>query len=202
MTHPSGRIGPNAIIQTVTALRERQGQAEADRLLTAWGLARWVTALPSDMVEEGDVTTLCRRVVEGLGREEGLAVLERSGELTAQYLLRHRIPGIARVFLPLLPDRIALRALFRAIAGHSWTFAGTGVFTTDVNLPGFAITRCPVCREVHGLGDALCGYYRATFEGLLRRLVNPRAVVAETKCEASGGDSCLFRVYLNERGPT
>lgn len=199
-SHPVGRIGPNAIIQTVTALRERQGVAEADRLLREWGLSRLVTDLPTDMVEEGEVTTLCARVIGGLGREEGLAVLERSGELTAQYLLANRIPGIARLLLPWLPDRVALRALFRAIEGHSWTFAGTGAFSTDLATPSFTIQHCPVCRELRGAPVAMCGYYRATFERLIRRLVHPRAVIEEVKCEATGGDSCLFRVRLDERG--
>lgn len=198
--HPVGRIGPNAIIQTVTALRERKGVAEADRLLADWGLGGLVTALPTDMVEEGEVTTLCARVIAGLGRGEGLAVMERSGELTAQYLLANRIPGIARLLLPWLPDRLALKALFRAIEGHSWTFAGTGTFSTDLSTPSFTIQHCPVCRALSGDGHAMCGYYRATFERLIRQLVHPRAVVEEVKCEAAGGDSCLFRVRLDERG--
>lgn len=198
--HPVGRIGPNAIIQTVTALRERKGVAEADRLLGEWGLGRLVIALPTDMVEEGEVTTLCARVIGGLGREEGLAVTERAGELTAAYLLAHRIPAFARLLLPWLPHRLALKALFRAIEGHSWTFAGTGTFSTDLATPSFAIRHCPVCRELRGDGHAMCGYYRATFEWLIRRLVHPRAVVEEVKCEAVGGDSCLFRVRFDERG--
>lgn len=198
--HPVGRIGPNAIIQTVTALREHKGVAEADRLLGEWGLGQLVTALPSDMVEEGEVTTLCARVIGGLGQQAGLAVMERSGELTAQYLLAHRIPPIARLLLPWLPDRLALKTLFRAIEGHSWTFAGTGRFSTDLSTPAFSIQHCPVCRDLVGAGGAMCGYYRATFERLIRRLVHPRAFVEEVKCEASGGDSCLFRVRLDERG--
>lgn len=193
-----GRIGPNAIIQTVTALRERKGVAEADRLLAEWGLGQLVSALPTDMVEEGEVTTLVARVIGGLGREEGLAVMERSGELTAQYLLANRIPGIARLLLPWLPDRLALKALFRAIEGHSWTFAGTGTFSTDLTVPSFSIRHCPVCRELQGGGHPMCGYYRATFERLIRRLVHPRAVVEEEKCEANGGDCCLFRVRLDD----
>lgn len=197
--HPAGRIGPNAIIQTVTVLRERRG-AEAEELLVTWGRGDLLTRLPDAMVEEREVSHLCARVIEGLGPDEGLAVLERSGSRTAEYLLANRIPWIARVVLPLLPDRLALRALFRAIGAHAWTFAGTGAFAADAALPGFSIDRCPICRELGAATRPMCGYYRATFEGLLRRLVNPSAVVVETECRAAGGQACRFEVRLGERG--
>lgn len=198
--HPAGRIGPNAIIQTVAALHERKGVSEGNRLLREWGLEQWTMGMPTEMVDEAQVSTLVSRVIGGLGREEGLAVLERSGELTAEYLLAARIPWIARLTLPWLPDRTALTALFRAIQGHSWTFAGTGIFAVDPAIPEFEIQSCPICREITSDGPAMCGYYRATFQRLIRRLVNPRAAVVEVNCEASGGDSCLFRVHLGERG--
>jgi divinyl protochlorophyllide a 8-vinyl-reductase len=199
MNHPHGRIGPNAIIQTVAALRERRG-AEVNDLLIGWGRGELIASLPTDMVEEQEVTRLCAQVVQSLGHVEGMAVLERSGALTAEYLLKHRIPWIARMLLPWLPYRMAVRALFRAIQGHSWTFAGTGIFTADAALPGFAIGNCPICRELGGASGPACGYYRATFEGLLRRLVGPAVSVVETACAAMGGGECRFRVYLDERG--
>lgn len=187
-----GRIGPNAIIQTVAALRERMGRAAADAALREWDHADLAVTLPDAMVPEEAFNRLTRSVFHGLGEAAGREVLERAGALTAEYLLAHRIPRLARLVLPRLPSRLALRILTRAIGGHAWTFAGNGVFVADLGAtPAFRITGCPMCR---GLAVTIptCTFYRGTFEGLLRRLVHAAVVVEERTCEARGGEYCEF----------
>lgn len=53
----------------------------------------------------------------------------KRGRLTASYLLANRIPKPAQIVLGLLPARIGLKLLLKAIGGHAWTFAGVGTFS-------------------------------------------------------------------------
>lgn len=191
----NGRIGPNAIIQTISALREQRGVDEADRLLDAWGHGSLRRQPPSDMVDERGVSRLCASVIEELGYAEGAVILDRAGAKTAAYLLQHRIPTAARLLLPWLPTRLGLKILFAAISRHAWTFAGTGKFTTDLKLPGFEITGCPLCRDLR-TESPVCAFYRQTFESLLHTLIDPRLRVTESECAAVKGSRCRFTIHL------
>ena len=196
MTAVAGRIGPNCLIRTVQALGERLGESEARAWLVAQGHRNLTERLPESMVPEADFHALAGHVLDGLGEEAGLAVLDRSGVLTAEYLLAHRIPAPARLLLPHLPARLGLRILSRAIGAHAWTFAGSGRFSVRLaGDPVFAIAGCPMCRGRHAARPT-CSYYRATFEHLLRRLLHPRLTVTESACEAVGGAACEFRISL------
>jgi divinyl protochlorophyllide a 8-vinyl-reductase len=191
-----GRIGPNAIIQTVAALRERLGGAGADAFLERTGHAELRSALPHDMVDEAQVNTLMRSVFAELGQDAALEVLDRSGALTGAYLLTNRIPKPAHILLPLLPARIALRILAGAIGKHAWTFAGTGhVAFTPGPEPAFSITGCPLCRGLTA-DRPVCPFYRATFAFLLRALVSRSTQVTETACQAAGAPACRFTIRL------
>lgn len=191
----NGRIGPNAIIQTITALRELRGIEEADRLLDAWGHGDLRRELPSGMVDERAVGRLCASVVKELGDADGRAVLDCAGAKTGAYLLRNRIPVAAKFLLPWLPDRLALKILFAAISRHAWTFAGTGHFSADLKLPGFEIAGCPICRDLR-CEAPVCAFYRSTFETLLRALIHPRVTVTESECSAVKGPRCRFTIQL------
>ncbi len=196
MTAVAGRIGPNCLIRTVQALEERLGTDAARAWLVAHGHQDLTERLPESMVPEADFHALAGHVLDGLGAETGLAVLDRSGVLTAEYLLAHRIPAPARLLLPHLPSRLGLRILARAIGAHAWTFAGSGRFSVRLTGdPVFAIAGCPMCRGRHA-SRPTCSYYRATFEHLLRRLIHPRLTVAEVACEAVGSTACEFRITL------
>lgn len=193
----AARIGPNSVIQTVTALRERYGQAQADAILRSAGHSDLLTALPTTMIDEREFLDLIRALRAQLGLDEAGAVLARAGERTADYLLANRIPAPARVLLRLLPARPALRLLLVAISGHAWTFAGSGRFSYTLGrAPVLALVDCVECRDTHA--DApICRYYAATFTGLLRALVHPRVRVVETACGACGRDRCEFAILFS-----
>lgn len=191
---PKDRIGPNSIIQTVAALRERLGPVGGDSALRSWGHADLTRALPQAMVPESDFNRLAHSVLEGLGPLAGQEVLDRAGVLTAEYLLAHRIPRAAQFLLPWLPARLSFRILSQAIRAHAWTFAGSGVFGVEyAPSAAYSITGCPMCRGLT-VRSATCTFYRATFERLLRQLIHPETTVEEVECEAAGGRCCRFSV--------
>ncbi len=197
-THPgvgAARIGPNAIIQTVGALEEERGPQETRRFLGRIGRGDLAERLPTTMVDELAFISLIGALRADMGVEAAGRILARSGERTAAYLLANRIPAPARAVLPLLPRRLGLSLLLRAIAGHAWTFAGGGRFSYSVDGKG-AILRLGSCPECRGLaaGEPLCRYYEHCFEALLRPLIDRRLSVREVACAAAGGEACVFEV--------
>lgn len=191
----AGRIGPNAILQTVAVLRVAHGDACVRTVLAMAGLAHYADHPPEAMVPEADVHALAAAVAAACGTDEAEHLLRAAGERTAAYLLAHRIPAPAQWVLRRLPAAWAAPLLARAMAAHAWTFAGTGRFTAARRPQGmaFAVAGCPLCRgDVHTA--TACAFYRGTFEALFRALVHPRTTVRETACEARGADACRFEV--------
>jgi divinyl protochlorophyllide a 8-vinyl-reductase len=192
--HPSGRIGPNAIIQTAQALRLLQGEGAANRVFAVAGLQAYLATPPEGMVDEADVARLQGALHTVMDRDLARAVSIKAGQLTGAYLLAHRIPGAAQRVLRLLPPRLASRALSRAITAHAWTFAGTGTFTVHPGRPTiYQISHCPLCRG-RGADHAVCDFYAATFERLFARLVHRHARAREISCEATGASACRFDI--------
>jgi divinyl protochlorophyllide a 8-vinyl-reductase len=190
----AARIGPNAIIQTLAALRERVGGAVTEELLRAAGLTRYAAQVPSAMVPEHDVSDLFHALRGGLDESEATACARLAGSKTADYVLAHRIPRPAQFVLRLLPPRLAAPVLLASITKHTWTFAGSGSVSVPSGAPvRIAIVGCPVCRGTRAAAPT-CGYYAASFEGLFRALVTNRARVAEIACQATGAQSCVFEV--------
>jgi divinyl protochlorophyllide a 8-vinyl-reductase len=190
----SARIGPNAIIQTLAALRERIGVRAAGELLRGAGLERYAADVPTAMVPEHDVSQLYRALREGLDEREADASARLAGDKTARYVLANRIPRPVQVVLRLLPPRFAAPVLLASITKHTWTFAGSGaVSVTGGPAPRLAIEGCPICRG-SSAQVPLCGYYAASFEGLFRALVTPRAKVKEVECQALGAPRCVFEI--------
>jgi divinyl protochlorophyllide a 8-vinyl-reductase len=160
----SARIGPNAIIQTLAALRERVGGAVTEDLLRAAGLSRYSAEAPSAMVPEQDVSELFHALRGRLDESEAAACARLAGDKTAEYILAHRIPRPAQVVLRLLPPRLAGPVLLASIIKHTWTFAGSGSVSVPRRTPvRIVIAGCPVCRGSRAAAPA-CGYYAATFE--------------------------------------
>lgn len=205
-TRAPGTIGPNAVLRLREALDADCGPDATEALFVAAGELSLHRAPPTDMVDERAVARLhaTLRGQHGLGTATRIA--RRAGDLTADYLLAHRIPAVARWTLPLLPSGAAARALVRAMMGHAWTFAGSGrvtvhwVAATPRAADGAPAVRlelviddCPLCRGASVDGMA-CEYYAATFERLFRRLVDPATRVREVSCAAAGGDRCRFAV--------
>ncbi len=191
--HPA-QIGPNAIVRTLEAMRERAGDATADAVMRRAGLERYAREAPAEMVPEAEVIALYRAMRADLGRAEADANARLAGEKTADYLLAHRIPRAAQTVLRLLPPRVAAPVLLAAIGKHTWTFAGSGVVRARAGRPAsIAIEACPMCRET--VDDApVCTYYAATFERLFRTLVSGRARAVEVTCAATGADRCTFEI--------
>lgn len=190
----AGRVGPNAIIRVVTALEDAQGRAAVDRLLIAAGLDRYLDALPTEMVDEQEVTRLQSVLREQVGIESARRISRDAGGRTGDYLLAHRIPRPVQRLLKILPAPLASRVLISAIRRNAWTFVGSGIFDADPGHPTrLRVTNGPICRGATA-HEPLCDFYVGSFERLFSRLVHQDARVTETLCQANGADACVFEV--------
>lgn len=189
--HRVGRIGPNVLIQTAHALAHRLGRDTASRVLQVSTHHTFET-LPTEMVDEATANALTRHLVTTYGPPFARTVMRDAGERTGEYLLAHRIPGIARLVLPALPSRFALRILLTAISRHTWTFAGSAKVEILPGAPAvIAIKNCPMCAGL--TSDApLCDFYVGTFHRLAQVLLGPRGFADEITCEARGDSACRF----------
>lgn len=187
----TGRIGPNAILQTIAILDHCEGRATRELVMQTAGVA--VPPPDSGMLPEADCAAVHRAVRLCLpDRADGL--LRLAGLATGDYILRHRIPRPARVIIRALPAAIGARILVAAITRHAWTFAGSGSFRVSGWRPlTFDVTANPLIRGEVAPGP-LCHWHAAVFERLLSRLVWRSVVVTETACEATGAPACRFTV--------
>jgi divinyl protochlorophyllide a 8-vinyl-reductase len=189
-----GRIGPNAIIRTVEALREGLGSARTAALLRDAGLAGYERELPHEMVAENEVTALFGAIYRELGNYAARDIARSSGERTADYLLANRIPKAAQTAMKVLPASLASRGLLAAIRGKTWTFAGSStVVMTDGRPALVSFAGCPLCRGATS-ATSVCEYYAATFERLYRVLVHPAASASEISCSAAGSPACTIEI--------
>jgi len=92
-TSPS-KIGPNSIIQTVNALEASIGKEETEALLNRIGQGHFIGNLPTDMTDESIFHSLVTTLDAEIGAGKTASILEESGQRTAEYLLRVRIPGL------------------------------------------------------------------------------------------------------------
>jgi divinyl protochlorophyllide a 8-vinyl-reductase len=196
MQQTVSKIGPNAIIQTVHALKEIVGLRQTEELLACADRTDLLAHLPEEMIDEQEFQALVGTLFAQLGEPQALRILRRSGQLTARYLLRHRIPQPAQRMLRLLPETIALRLLLAAINKHAWTFVGSGEFRYTLGRnPAITITRCILCADLQS-ETPICSFYTGCFEHLFRTLIDPRARVVETDCESCGGNCCRFAIWV------
>jgi divinyl protochlorophyllide a 8-vinyl-reductase len=197
-SHPvaenSDRIGPNAVIQLVAALKAL-GETDAMSLLfKQCGRDAWLEAPPEKMIAASDAARLHVGLRGVLPEPRAAAALAMAGGLTADYLLANRIPGFARAVFRILPARLSAWALMRLISAHAWTFAGSGVFSFDVGSGAQArIRENPLCSGLRTEAPA-CVWHAAVFEGLFRALVSPSSRAQEIACRARGDDCCRFRL--------
>lgn len=196
----AGRIGPNAIIQTVAALSERRGAAGARAVLELAGHAELLRDLPGEMVAEREFRALALALAGQVGAAEAGDLLERAGALTAAYLLRARIPPPAQWALRMLPPRPALRLLLAAVAKNAHTFGESGAFSYALgDAPAITIANRALC-DTPAAGALVCRFYRGTFTALLRALVSPTAELRERACQGRGDQACVYEVDLRARG--
>lgn len=190
-----GRIGPNAIIQTIAALRERYPAEQLPGLLLGGGEG-YLSALPSAMIAEEEFHALVTLLAGRLSDEQLGQILYRAGERTADYVQANRIPAPIRALLKLLPGPASLRLLLPAISQHAWTFAGSGAFRFSLGLRPFVSIGRPVGADTGAIAGALCRYYYGAFGKMLRDLVSPRLVLRETACQAAGDQACVYQIVI------
>ena len=187
------RIGPNAVLQLVEALKARDLADLIGPLFRHAGAADWLEAPPGAMVDERRVARLHREVRTVLPAAEANATLAEAGLRTADYILANRIPAPAQALLKVLPAGPAAQILVRAIRANAWTFAGSSRFEASVSgsQAVFTLRGNPLCAgEI--AAEPLCVWHAAVFQRLFQVLVSRRTVVVETHCEARGDDRCRF----------
>lgn len=196
---PTGRIGPNAITRLADALQSC-GSETRRAVFERAELAHYLQSAPTQMVEEDEVLRLHAVLRRELGLPEAARVSIAAGHATANYLLAHRIPALARRALRVLPTRLGASLLARAISQNAWTFVGSGTFDVIRSRPTliFRIAGSPLCRG-EGAAAPLCHYYAATFEHLFSSMLGKSIPVRETQCTAMGALACLFEVDLANR---
>lgn len=186
---PGAKIGPNALIQTVRALHERFDEARVAELLRHYDRAHLLAEPLTDMVDEQAFAELVAVLAQELGADEAQQVLRRSGQLTAGYLLQHRIPRPFQWLLRPLPHQLALRLLLAAIHQHAWTFVGSGQFEYRVG----ETTHLRIVTHIDP-AEAVCGFYGGTFEQLIRVLVDSRARIKTTTSSSDGQSHCMYAI--------
>ena len=186
MTAPA-KIGPNSIIQTVSALEAKYGKAEADARLTVAGQGHLIGNLPSEMVEEEKFHNLVKSLDKELDSDVLAELLNDSGQRTAAYLLKVRIPGFFQTLLKPLPSGLAFKLLLFAISKNAWTFAGSGDFSyTTGKTPEITVKVTYPTLPVVG------NFYLGTFTKLLRELVNPDTKIDASITGESGDILCKY----------
>jgi TalC/MipB family fructose-6-phosphate aldolase len=98
-------------------------------LLKKRGPGYLINDLPSEMVEESKFHSLVTALQKEIGETSTAGILKESGERTAKYLLKVRIPGPFQTIVKLLPASLAFKVLLFAISKNAWTFAGSGEFS-------------------------------------------------------------------------
>ena len=171
MSTPS-RIGPNSIIQTVGALETAYGKQRTEELLTTIGQGHWIGNLPSEMVEESKFHALVTALEKEIGEKATAGILKESGERTAKYLLRVRIPGPFQKIVKLLPSGLAFKVFLFAISKNAWTFAGSGEF-------GYASKPYPniTVKVTYPSHPVVGNFYLGTFSALLRELIDQETTI-------------------------
>ena len=190
MSEPS-KIGPNSIIQTVTALEENYGKSKAETILRKIGQGYLIGNLPKEMVEEIKFHTLVGALNKEIGSTATANILKESGERTARYLMRVRIPAPFQKLVKLLPPRLAFRMLLFAISKNAWTFAGSGEFRYSM------ITQPEISVKVTFPSQPVVGnFYLGNFTALLKEMVNPKTSIKADIQKAGSDIQCTYRCEI------
>lgn len=186
---PAPVIGPNAVLQLVSAIARDLGPRRLADILAGAGL----DSLPDGtrMIPEEDAARLHRSLRE---TEPGAArrIAAAAGVATADYILAHRIPPMAQRLLKALPAALAAPLLARAISRHAWTFTGSGTFRRR-DAWTFEIAGNPLIRGEKS-AVPLCAWHAAVFERLYAALVAPDCRCEEVSCAAQGSRACRFLI--------
>ncbi len=190
MTAPA-KIGPNSIIQTVAALEAKYGKAEADARLIVAGHGHLIGNPPSAMVQEEKFHNLVKALDKELDPGVLAELLNDSGQRTAAYLLKVRIPGFFQKLLKPLPPGLAFKLLLFAIGKNAWTFTGSGDFSyTTGQTPVITV------RVTYPALPVVGNFYLGTFTKLLRELVNPDTKIDTSITGESGNITCRYTCHI------
>jgi len=163
------RVGPNTLIQTVGALKEKYGEKKAATLLQKAGFGYLAKELPSTMTPEMNFHNLVKGLQPQIGDKELSEILFNAGAGTAAYLLRVRIPGFFQELVKILPRKPSLQLLLFAIGkAGAWTFRGSGEYYTQDVKDGIDIH---VSVKYPSL-PLVSNFYRGVFDYLIHTLVD------------------------------
>ena len=190
MSTPS-KIGPNSIIQTVAALEAAYGNAKAEAVLNKIGQGHFFGNLPTEMIEESKFHAMVTALQKEIGDTATAGILKESGERTARYLLKVRIPGIFQKLVTLLPHRLGFKLFLFAISKNAWTFAGSGKFSYTMSRPP-EITVI-VTYPTH---PVVGNFYLGTFTALLQELVNKNTKIKADIRQESKTIGCRYRCEI------
>jgi divinyl protochlorophyllide a 8-vinyl-reductase len=163
-----------------------EGRAGRDRILLGAG----VTVPPDDagMWPEAQCRAAHLAVWQACG-DRACAILSEAGQGTADYILAHRIPSVAKSLIRALPAPLGARLLSKAIVQHAWTFTGSGRFRVALYRPlTYEITANPLA-----FAGRPCPWHAAVFARLLQALVWPKARVEAVE------DGAVSRFTLHPR---
>lgn len=190
----AGLVGPNAVIQLAAAAQAQLGEAAAEALFTEAGAIEAYRTPPAAMTPEALPARLFQTVLRVLPPEKAEALLSEAGRRTGDYVIAHRIPGLAKALLPRLPRFLAAALLLRAIKASAWTFAGSGRCSVRSG-------RVPIIEiENNPLATPGCPWHAAAFARLFEGLLH---VKAEARCvsrRCGGGGVCRFEILLGDAG--
>lgn len=187
----AARIGPNAIIQTFNALSARLGEDRAHLIFKSANHEKYIGNMPTEMVSEAEFHALVDAILAAIGEQDTAGVLKDSGQRTADYLLKNRIPGIFQWLVRRMPERLGMKLLLFAISKNAWTFAGSGAFS-------FAVGESMAIRvRVRFPSEPVVAYfYGGTFDKLLCTLINPKVAIAIEAHSDQDGIDCFYPVTL------
>lgn len=188
----TARIGPNAVIQMGEALRAYGGpELERDVFVRA-GLQHYLASLPEHMISEREAIAIFHALYHdaGVNLHDANAIARDAGLRTGDYILANRIPKLAQSVLRRLPKSLAARALLAAIGKHSWTFAGSGRFSSRYGRPlMIEIAHNPLSFD-------RCAWHCAVFERLFGVLVSSHAHAVCSDQAMQPGADCRFEISL------
>jgi divinyl protochlorophyllide a 8-vinyl-reductase len=188
---PPGLVGPNAVVQLAVALEEMTGRDEARSFYSCLGLEALFDTPPGEMIDQRIPARLMRALWDHFPDAMAHAIAASAGQKTADYVIAHRIPGIAKASFRIMPRSLAAKMLLTAIHRNAWTFAGSGVCEVKRDRPHLISIR------ENPLAMPDCAWHVAVFERLFRRLVYGETRVSHLSCCKSGAEACTFAIDLS-----
>jgi divinyl protochlorophyllide a 8-vinyl-reductase len=160
----------------------------AERVFTRARCLPLLRAPPAGMIDEAIPARLFEALWQEFPPEAAARIARDAGRRTGAYVLKNRIPAVARLLLRALPPRLAAPLLLKAIERNAWTFAGSGTCRTTSGDPAVVtIAANPLAMP----GGA---WHVGVFEALFGALVNPGTKVVYGTVRADGAPACRFAI--------